>query len=164
MKIRRDASGRAHIRSANPRTRGLRDAMPRSASARFGAEVLLVFVRDILEIIGIGRIGLLSCNIRPSRRVFAVEFEPSLGRRLAVRNDRFYRAFRLTHAAIDAFVGMDHQHVLPLVEAVDRADLYAIHIFATDAGFGDNIGHGLRLLSSTCGIRASDGLSRLVET
>jgi hypothetical protein len=37
---------------------------------------------------------------------------------------------------------MDYQHVLTLVEAVDGADFHAIHVFATDAGFCDDIGHG----------------------
>jgi hypothetical protein len=37
---------------------------------------------------------------------------------------------------------MDYQHVLALVEAVDGADFHAIHVFATDAGFCDDIGHG----------------------
>src|SRR5271169_4748842 len=37
---------------------------------------------------------------------------------------------------------MDYQHVLAFVEAIDGADFHAIHIFATDAGFCDDIGHG----------------------
>jgi hypothetical protein len=36
---------------------------------------------------------------------------------------------------------MDNQHVLPLVETVDGADLHAIHVFATDAGLCDDVGH-----------------------
>jgi hypothetical protein len=40
---------------------------------------------------------------------------------------------------------MDHQHVLALVEAVYRADLNAIGVFAFDAGFSDDVSHpGLR--------------------
>ena len=42
------------------------------------------------------------------------------------------------HAAIDAFVGVYHEHVLALVEAVDRTNLDAIHVFAFDAIFGDD--------------------------
>jgi len=37
---------------------------------------------------------------------------------------------------------MDYQHVLAFVEAIDGADFYAIHVFATDARFCDDIGHG----------------------
>ena len=37
---------------------------------------------------------------------------------------------------------MDDEHVLALVEAVDRADLHAIHVFALYAVFVDDVGHG----------------------
>src|SRR3546814_16464066 len=43
---------------------------------------------------------------------------------------------------LDALVGMDHQHVLADIETVDRADLDAVHVFALDAGFGHDVGHG----------------------
>jgi hypothetical protein len=36
---------------------------------------------------------------------------------------------------------VDDQHVLAFVEAVDGANLDAIHVFAADAGFGNDIGH-----------------------
>jgi hypothetical protein len=36
---------------------------------------------------------------------------------------------------------MDDQHVLALVEAVDRTDFNAVHELALDAGVGDDIGH-----------------------
>jgi hypothetical protein len=61
--------------------------------------------------------------------------------RLGVRFDRFGRAFRLAHTTIDAFVGMNDEHVLAGIEAVDRADLHAVHILALDAVFGDDVGH-----------------------
>jgi hypothetical protein len=38
---------------------------------------------------------------------------------------------------------MDDQHVLALVEAVDRADFHAVHILAAYASFRDDVGHGL---------------------
>src|ERR1700730_16125261 len=92
------ASGSAHIGSAIPqrprvfqRLRGFRDAMPLLAPAAFGSELLVVFVGDILEVIGIGRIGLLPGNIRPARRVLTVELEPPLSGRLAIGNDRLDR-------------------------------------------------------------------------
>jgi hypothetical protein len=55
--------------------------------------------------------------------------------------DRLGRAFRLAHAAIDALVGMDDEHVLAFIEAVDRTHLDAIHVLALDAIVGDDIGH-----------------------
>jgi hypothetical protein len=118
-----------------------------STPATFGAEVLFVFVSGILEFIGVGGRRLLSRYIGPSGSKFAVELEPSLSRRLAVRNNGFYRTLRLTHPAIDALVRVDHQHVFALVETVHGANLHAIHVFAADAGFCDDIGHGLCFFS-----------------
>src|SRR5207248_4612244 len=63
------------------------------------------------------------------------------------RDDRLDRAFGLADAAIDALVGMDDEHVLALVEAVDRTDLDAIHVLAANAGFGDDVSHGLGFFS-----------------
>ena len=48
----------------------------------------------------------------------------------------------LFRSAVDAFVRVDHQHVLALVETVHGADLDAVHILALDAVLGDDIGHG----------------------
>jgi hypothetical protein len=36
---------------------------------------------------------------------------------------------------------MDDEHVLALVETIDRAYLHAVHIFALDAIFSDDVGH-----------------------
>jgi hypothetical protein len=36
---------------------------------------------------------------------------------------------------------MDDQHVLALVETVDRADLHAVHILAAYASLCDDVGH-----------------------
>src|SRR5690606_30422107 len=51
-------------------------------------------------------------------------------------------AFRLAYAAINALIGVDNQHVLALVETIHGADFHAIGVFAADAGFGHDIGHG----------------------
>ena len=40
-----------------------------------------------------------------------------------------------------AFVRMDVQHRLPLVEAFDRANDNAISIFTVETGFGNDVGH-----------------------
>jgi hypothetical protein len=42
---------------------------------------------------------------------------------------------------------VDHEHVLTLIKAIDRADLHAIHVFAANAGFSDDIGHGVAVFS-----------------
>ena len=57
----------------------------------------------------------------------------ALGR--STRENRIDRAFGLTDTTIDAFIGMDDEHVLALVKAVDRADLHTIHGLALDAVF-----------------------------
>src|SRR5437588_3076799 len=126
---------------------GSSDRSPPSTAAALGAEILFVLVSGILEFIGVGGRRLLSRDIGPSGGEFAVQLEPSLSRGLAIGNDGFDRALRLAYPAIDALVRVDYQHVLTLVEAVDGANLHAIHIFATDACFCDNIGHGVRFFS-----------------
>ena len=105
------------------------------------AEKLVVFVRDILPFIGISGIGLFARNIGPGYGIFSVKFQPAFSRRLAIWNDCLDWAFRLTYSAVDAFIGVNNQHVLTLVETVNGADLHTIHIFAADARFCDNIGH-----------------------
>ena len=58
--------------------------------------------------------------------------------------DRLDRAFRLACAAIDAFLGVDHQHAIGLVDAVDRTDLNAGSVLHVDAGLGDDVRHVAR--------------------
>jgi hypothetical protein len=43
--------------------------------------------------------------------------------------------------AIDALDRADDKHVFAFVEAVHGTDFYAVHVFAFDAIFGDQIGH-----------------------
>ena len=44
-------------------------------------------------------------------------------------------------SAIDALVRMDDEHVLALIEAIYRAYLNAIHVFAFDATFDNDVRH-----------------------
>src|SRR5579885_1066180 len=127
----------SHAGAANRRVarRGL-------ALAGRGAEMARIFVGDVLPGVGVGRRRSLAGDVRPGGGVFAVELEELLGLGLAVRDDRLDRAFRLAHPAIDAFVGMDDEHVLAFIEAVHRTHLDAVHVLALDATFGDDIGHG----------------------
>jgi hypothetical protein len=48
--------------------------------------------------------------------------------RCAIGQDGLGGTFGFTYAAVDALVGMDHQHVVPLVETIDRAHFDAIHV------------------------------------
>src|SRR5690606_13426875 len=49
--------------------------------------------------------------------------------------------FRLANAAINAFIRVDDKHIFALVETVDRTHLDAIHVLATNAVVGHDIGH-----------------------
>ena len=91
-------------------------------------------------LLGVGRRILLLGDVRPSLGVFRIHAEPFLEPRLGIRLDRIRRAFRFANTAIDAFVGMNDQHVLAFVEAVYRTDLDAIGVFAFDAVFSDDVG------------------------
>src|SRR3954470_23735203 len=113
----------------------------RVAAAGLRLEELFQFPRHALELIRVGRSILLAGQVGPLLGIFPVHLKPLLGFRLGVGDDRLGRAFRLADAAVDAFVGVDHQHVRPFVEAVDGAHLDAVGIFALDAVFGDDVGH-----------------------
>src|SRR3546814_2773698 len=83
--------------------------------------------------------------------MLGVEFQPLLQPAFRIGENGLGRTFRLAHAAIDALAGINHQHVLTLIEAIDRTYLYAVHIFATDAGIGDDIGHFEQISLASCG-------------
>src|SRR5262249_36656771 len=61
--------------------------------------------------------------------------------------DRVDRAFRLAHPTIDAFLRVDDEHVLALVETVHGAHFDAVHGFAANAAFVDDVGQ-LSVLSA----------------
>src|ERR671936_1859481 len=55
--------------------------------------------------------------------------------------DRVDRTDRLAQRAVDALVGSDDEHLLDLVDAVDRADVDAREVLLADAGLVDDVGH-----------------------
>ncbi len=57
--------------------------------------------------------------------------------------DRIHRAFGNADGAVDAFVGVDDEHVGAFAEAVHGADINAVGVFAFDAGFSNDVGHGV---------------------
>jgi hypothetical protein len=69
-----------------------------------------------------------------------------LCRQVALGEYCLHRANRNTRRAVDAFVGMNVQPILNLVETVDGTNLHAIGEFATDTGFSHNVGHNYSLL------------------
>ena len=82
-------------------------------------------------------------NVRPDLRVFGVYLQPFAVRIvLGIGDDGLDRALGLADAAVDTFFGMDDEEVLAFIEAVHRTDFDAVHVFASDAGVGDDVGHG----------------------
>src|SRR5258708_15686862 len=91
--------------------------------AGLGSEVLLEFVGFTFVLIRIRGRGALARDVRPLDGELGVHLEPFFRLAVGVGNDGIGRALGLADAAIDALVGMDHQHVVALVEAIDGADL-----------------------------------------
>jgi hypothetical protein len=50
-------------------------------------------------------------------------------------------AFRYANRAVDALVRVNGEEVGAFAKAVNRADIYAIGVFAADTGFRNNVGH-----------------------
>ena len=105
------------------------------------AEMLFKFIGDVPPFVGICRRFALPRDIGPRLGKFSIHIDLFLRTIIRIRMDCLYGAFRLTHPTIDAFIGMDDQHVLTLVEAVHWTYFYAIHELALDAGFVDDISH-----------------------
>jgi hypothetical protein len=66
--------------------------------------------------------------------------------RLGVGLDGVDRAFRLAHPAVDALVRVNDEHILAFIEAIDRANLDAVGVFALDAVLVDDVRHALARL------------------
>ena len=97
----------------------------------------------VAKIVGVGRSVFLGCDVWPLIGVDAIELYPLLQTLLSVRFDRLDRTLGLAHAAIDALVGVNDQHILTLVKAVDGTYLDAVGELALDATIGDDEGHAL---------------------
>ena len=103
------------------------------ALTRLGAEKLVELSGDTLELFCVRWRFALDRYVGPLGSEVLVQRQPLLEPRLGVGLDRIHRAFRFTDAAVDAFFGMDDEHVLAFIEAVDRTDFDAIHELALDA-------------------------------
>jgi hypothetical protein len=80
-------------------------------------------------------------DVRPNPHIFGVKRQPFFERRLCIGLDSFCGTFRHAYAAIYAFVGVNDEHVLAFIEAIDRANFDAVHVFALDAILDDDVGH-----------------------
>ena len=104
-------------------------------------EVLFELPFHAIELLGFRKRILLDGDVGPQFRVAGVDFQPVFEIWLGVGQDRFRRAFGLAHTAVDTLVGVDHEHVLTLIEAIDRTHLDAIRMLALDAVVGNEIRH-----------------------
>jgi hypothetical protein len=94
-----------------------------------------------IKFLGVGGCFALYSDIWPFRGIFSVDLQPLIQARLGIGLYGIGWAFRLANAAINAFIGVDHQHVFAFIEAIYGANFHAIHVFALNAVFGDDVGH-----------------------
>src|SRR6266487_4841937 len=102
---------------------------------------ILEFVRLPLPLLRVGRGRFFDRNLWPDFRVFRIQRQPFLDPWIRIRFYGVHRAFRHANTAVNAFVRMDHKHVLPLVETIHGAHLDAVHDFAANAALIDDVGH-----------------------
>ena len=100
---------------------------------------VLEFVRLPLPLLPVERGRFFDLNIWPDFRVFRIQRQPLFKSRFGISLDGIDRAFRFANATVDAFVRMDDEHVLALVEAVHGAHLDAVHSFAANAAIVDDV-------------------------
>jgi hypothetical protein len=78
-------------------------------------------------------------------KVLGVDFRVLLvlGRDVGICVDRFDGAGRDARAAIDAYFGIDEQHLVVIfsVDAVDRTNVDTRLVFGADTWFGDDVRH-----------------------
>ena len=103
--------------------------------------MFLVLVLNISPFVGICGRGTFTCYVGPDFRVLPILFDPLFLIANRIGNYRLNRAFRFAHTAIDAFIGMDNEHVFALVETINGAHLDAIHVLTFDTVFIDDVGH-----------------------
>src|SRR5674476_1064029 len=111
-------------------------------------EKLLKLIWDSIPFFRVRRGILLFVNIRPNLGLFCVYLEPFLHPWFGIRFDGIGSAFRFAHAAIDALVRMNDEHILAFVETIDWTHFHAIHVLAANAVFRNDVCH--RLLPEFC--------------
>jgi len=101
---------------------------------------ILEFVRLPLPLLPVGRGRFFDRDIWPDFCVFRIQRQPFLKPWSGIRRNGIDGTFRFANATVDAFVGMDDEHVLALVEAVHGAHGDAVHGFAANAALVDDVG------------------------
>src|SRR5690606_40189738 len=97
----------------------------------------------VLPLVGVGQRILGPGDARPDGGELRVERDIGLlsGRDVLFGEYGLDRAFRNADGAVDALVGIDDEHVRPLAEAVDGADIDAVGVLAATARIDDDGGH-----------------------
>src|SRR6266496_4880976 len=116
-----------------------------TASARLARQIRLqlrCFERRVLDVV-LGRVFVDEPVDRVGIAVGVVDLHerlPLFGQAV-LGEDRLDRALGFAGAAVDAFLRVDDQDPLELVDAVDGADVHAGAVFDVDAGLCDDVGH-----------------------
>ena len=105
------------------------------------------FVRLSLPLFPVGRGRFFDRNIWPDFRVFCIQRQPFLKPWSGISLNGIDGTFWFANATVDAFVRMDDEHILALVEAIHGAHSDAVHGFAANAALVDDIGQ-LSILSA----------------
>ncbi len=64
-----------------------------------------------------------------------------VGRHVFLGADRIYGTLGYADRTVNTFIGVDHQHIGTLPEAINRANIHAIGVAAADARFHDDMSH-----------------------
>src|SRR5262245_9342340 len=123
-----------------------RHSAPALMGAYFSASSALEKLPLLLDLRPFVRVGgrRLALDDRlPRFRELGVERNPVAlrGWNVVLGEDRLDRALGNAQRAVDALLGIDHQHVGAFAEAVDRADVDAVGVLALDAALGHHVGH-----------------------
>src|SRR3954466_8902667 len=93
--------------------------------------------------VGVARRRLSFDDRLPALRQLGIERDEWMlrVRHVVLGEDRLDRACGHAQRAVDALGGIDHQHVRPLTEAVDRTHVDAVGVLALDARLGYDVSH-----------------------
>jgi hypothetical protein len=106
---------------------------------------LIQFVFDVFPFFSLRKRSLRFGDGFPRWREFSIELNKRLliSRNIILSINSIYRALWYAYRAINALVRIDDQKIRALTKAVNWANVNAIGIFAADAGFCNNVSHGV---------------------
>lgn len=110
----------------------------------------MCFARFTVPRIGIGQGGFAFADGFPFRSQLCVDADEVelVAWHILLGKDGTGWTLGHAHGAVDALIGVDGQEVGAFAEAVHRADIDAIGVFALDAVFSNNVSHILSVGSN----------------